>query len=189
MVRGKKSVSDDKVISLNKHIIYTYQIFLEAKKNAYKSIELGLNARQPNFPSEISEYIAKRILIKKWELEKNDIVCGKCGDLCISKTPEKKIEVKCFSSNGPISFGPKESWHYLVLIDARECMKKIFTVYLVNHKNDSKIIKNLKVNKSETFADQCKNKRRPRIRPDDLIEQLGEKIKLLAIGTINKLIA
>ena len=201
---------------LRNHIISVYNNYLETIKLSNKSKELGLSARHPNFPSEISEYLAKRSLMKAWNLDENEITKKKkqSGDLVINYSSNifHKIEVKCFSSNGPISFGPTEYWDYLMLIDARQNKRSgsesigsesigsesigsesngwdnLFYVYLVDSDSDSPIIKNIKVNKKETFADHCKQKRRPRIRPNELIKQLENNIKILERNTLVEII-
>ena len=65
----------------------------------------NIKGRNPNFPEDISETMIMHILQSK------DPTCTrdtKSGDLW-SKS-EKKIECKCFTSNGPISFGPNSKW-------------------------------------------------------------------------------
>lgn len=171
------------------HVIYLYKHYLKSIDLANKSKALKLNARCPNFPSEVSEYMAKTVLMKAWNLEEKEMTKYKkqSGDLVINYAPgiSHKIEVKCFSSNGPISFGPTEYWDYLLLIDARK--KNLFYVYLVDQESNSEIIKNLQVSKTETFGQQCKHKRRPRIRPNELIIQLKNNIKLMSSGKLMSL--
>ena len=55
--------------------------------------------------------------------------------------------------------------------------------------NKSDIWKNIKVNKNETFQDQCDQKRRPRIKFNNLINQISYKyIKIIFDGNIDDLI-
>ena len=74
-----------------------------------------------------------------------------------------KIEVKGFSSDGPSSFGPKEKWDYLYFLDATNIIENKFIVYEINLSSNSETWKNIKINKNQSFDDQCKQGRRPRI--------------------------
>ena len=88
-------------------------------------------SRAPNFPSIISEHIAKFGLKKKgvdsnWDIQSGDL-----------STDTGLIEVKCFSSTGPSSFGPKEKWNKLVFVDATDFKLYNFKVYCIDIPNDS----------------------------------------------------
>ena len=122
--------------------------------------------RKQNFPSEISENIVKFILFKRYGLMAN---WDCCGDLELNT---RKIEVKCFSSKGPISFGPTEKWNSLFILDATKHMNNYFKLYFIDLPNTSSIWMSINVKKDETFQDQCDQKRRPRICFSALIKQL-----------------
>jgi hypothetical protein len=81
----------------------------------------------------------------------------KPGDLYREKLG--KIEVKCFSSDGPLSFGPKEKWKTLVVLDAKNYQKDEYFLHLLNIPSDDF---NFTCNKKETYKDQINQKRRPR---------------------------
>jgi hypothetical protein len=88
------------------------------------------------------------------------------------------------------SFGPTESWRYLCLIDARQLENDIFKIYFIDLPNDSDIWQSLKVNSTDTYLDQCNTKRRPRINPNSIFEQLKEKNKeaeLLCTGSLKSI--
>lgn len=57
-------------------------------------------------------------------------------------------------------------------MDARKFMTRIFDIYLVKLSNDSDIWKNLKINKTQTYENQCNEKRRPRICFNNIIKQI-----------------
>lgn len=120
--------------------------------------EYGVQLRMPNFPEGISENLVKFFI---QDFEKRPCRNGSCGDL---ESDHKRIEVKCFTSNGPTSFGPTETWHELYFVDARTIVEdggvKIYKCAVANH---SSIWQNLKMNKNETFGDKCKKGQRPRI--------------------------
>ena len=176
-------------MSRHMKIIQLYRHYIEEKKLLNELIKTSKKIRHNNFPSIVSEHMASRVLMNQWRLTDKEIFRPEYGDLAVKISPNitKRIEVKCFSSNGPITFGPDEPWNYLVLIDARKCMQNEFLVYLVNYANDSRTIKNLKVNKTQTFGLQCNQRRRPHISPTSLFNQLGDKVKLLCKGTFEKL--
>lgn len=138
--------------------------------------------RRTNFPSEVSENIAKYALFKKykimpnWDTKKGDLIIG-----------YKRIEVKCFTSNGPISFGPMEEWDWLILVDGRLYKNKIFKIYKLPYSTKSIIWNNLKVNKKETIEMQCEQKRRPRITFNHMQEQLKDHLQIIFSGKLEEL--
>jgi hypothetical protein len=87
------------------------------------------------------------------------------GDLTING---RKLEVKCYTSNGPSSFGPTESWNIIYFLDARNFLKRHLTCWRVALSNTSSKWKSIKVNKAQTFDDQCKQGRRPRMSFEDI---------------------
>jgi hypothetical protein len=133
--------------------------------------------RQANFPSEISENIVKWIIYYKynimpsWNTDTGDLKFGKLI-----------MEVKAFSSNGPTSFGPTESWNIIYFLDATKFQDKIFKLYECRLKNNASTWKNIKVNKNETYDDHCLQGRRPRICFNDLHQQLEKHCKLIFNG-------
>lgn len=116
--------------------------------------------RLSNFPSHVSENIVKFVIkhvygfMPKWDI--------KCGDLSIGHL---RIEVKGSLNleNGPSSFGPSEKWNIIYFVDGTENHLKKYKVYEINLSNKSEEWKNIRVNKTQTFYDQCIQKRRPRI--------------------------
>lgn len=103
----------------------------------------------------------------------------KKGDLI--KPNGRQVEVKCVNSSGPISFGPREQWDELYIIDVRGLF----------HNNDTKIVKiykidqtntqfgKLYVNKTQTFSDQCEQMRRPRCQLKQLSDFFKDSFKLV----------
>jgi len=107
-------------------------------ENINKSFKVK-KIRNENFPSDISENLCKfSIIDKEFKNIKWDI---KLGDLSYNND---KIEVKAFSSTGPISFGPTEKWTELYIIDALKYKEKKFKIYKINLSNDNEIIQNIK---------------------------------------------
>jgi len=151
-------------------------------------------ARLPNMPEDISENIVK--FIARNTLNMQDCVWTKgaeqqsddedqitTGDL--HSTSIGKLECKCFTSDGPISFGPTESWNVLYFLDARDWLNDHFVLYAFNDTNLSADWQNVKVNKTQTYADQCKAKRRPRISWNSLQPQLGIKCVMVYDGSFD----
>lgn len=143
--------------------------------------------RNENFPSDISENIAKFAIFKKygimpcWDTDKGDLVIQKMGLF-------KQLEIKGFMSGGPSSFGPTESWDILYFVDARDCVHKNFKVYEIKLSNKNKIFRNIKLSKKETYGDIADSGRRPRGCFDTLFQpQLGTYCELIFDGNISEL--
>ena len=100
--------------------------------------------RNENFPSDISENIAKFAIFKKykimpcWDTEKGDIIIDK-------KDIFKQIEVKGFMSSGPSSFGPREAWDIIYFVDAQDVFHKNFKVYEIKLSNTSDKFRKIKL--------------------------------------------
>ena len=141
--------------------------------------------RHTNFPSEISENIAKFAICKKykvmptWDTER--------GDLYIQNPINKQIEVKGFMSFGPSSFGPTERWDWIYFVDCIHTLKKNFRVYEIKLSNTDLIWRSIKVNKTQTYGDQCDEKRRPRIGFHHIQEQIPNQCTLIFEGNISEL--
>lgn len=148
---------------LDKYVKYTDTIDKINKQLKNKKI------RMPNFPSEISENIAKYAIYKKYNIYPSWDT--KVGDLIINnKYICKKLEIK---------------WDYIYFVDATKYRKQHFIVYEIKLSNDSAIFSNIKLNKNETYKNQCDQKRRPRICFNELQKQLNKYINVIFNGTIN----
>ena len=138
--------------------------------------------RMPNFPEMISENLIKFIL---HDLGMNNVRSDGKGDLtellCI-------IECKCFSSIGPLSFSPKSKWDFLYVLDAVNAKNGNIILYEINLSSDSEKIKNIKVNKIETFENQCKDGKRPRINWKQLHSQIKDDCKIVYDGKVSNLL-
>jgi hypothetical protein len=161
---------------LNMHVAYIKNL---------KSFYVGKNVkyRLPNFPEDISENIAKHLICT---LE--NLICArekKGGDL---RTPDnKRIEVKCFSSCGPTSFGPNEKWDMIYFLDATDYDKGNFKLYRIALSNTSEAFQQMPINKKETFAKQCSDKRRPRLAFKDIQKHLQEHVNVVFDGNLHQL--
>jgi hypothetical protein len=129
------------------------------------------NTRLPGLSEVVSENIIKFCLIN------NNIMCknANTGDLITNN--QEKIECKCFTSSGPISFGPTEKWDKIVFLNAKQWFNNKFTIILIDLKNTVDVWENIKMNKKETFKDQTSKGRRPRITWDALDKQIESKYK------------
>jgi hypothetical protein len=145
--------------------------------------------RHNNFPSEISENIVKYIIYKKYNIMPI-LDSLSTGDLILKFNNKyiqnKKIEIKTFSSIGPISFGPTESSDWIYFVDCTEYNKYIFKIYELKISNKDTIWLNILINKQQTFFDQIKQKRRPRIKFNNLYKQLSN-LKLIYNNSIKNL--
>ena len=141
--------------------------------------KIGVKVRLPCIPEDISENIVKQILHKlgdktsRWDCKKGDLHSQKEG----------KQECKCFTSNGPSSFTPSSDWDVIYFLDARNWLKDMFVLYRVSLKRTSPEWKKIKVNKSQTFEDQTKQRRRPRITWDSLYPQVEPYCSKVYEGT------
>jgi hypothetical protein len=142
--------------------------------------ESGLPIRYPNMPEDISENMVKFIIhtqvgdtTSKWV--KAIKAKGKTlsGDLVSEK--EGTQECKCFTSDGPPSFGPKEKWNVIYFLDARKWLDDSFECWRIPLANDSAEWKAIKMNKkkNETHEDQSNQGRRPRITWESLYPQIS----------------
>lgn len=143
---------------------------LEIKK------QTSLDIRLPCIPEDISENIVKFILHYKLNDKTSRWDCKK-GDL--QSQQEGKQEVKCFTSVGPLSFTPSSEWDVIYFLDARDWLNDKFILYRITLKRTSEEWKNIKLNKTQTFEDQTKQGRRPRMSWEFLkpyVEQFCTKV-------------
>jgi hypothetical protein len=161
---------------LDIHINYINN--LQKFKNKYK-----YKSRNPNFPENISENIIKEYINI---VENRKCMNSRFGDLeVINGDKVLKIECKCVSSLGPISFGPTEKWNELYILDATDFINKKFKIYKINLSNTCNEFKNIKLNKKETFEDGCKKGIRPRLSFSLLQKELNKNISIIYNGTLN----
>lgn len=132
--------------------------------------ETNVKVRLPNMPEHISENIVKFIIHHHAGDKTSSWNCKK-GDLY--SQVEKQQECKTFTSDGPPSFGPNEEWDVIYFLDARKWLEDRYVLYRVGLSNRSDEWRNIKVNKQQTFADQCQQNRRPRITWDALYPQIA----------------
>ena len=140
--------------------------------------------RFPNFPECISENIIKEYIniIEK----RNCSSSTTCGDLEVIEGKNIiKIEVKCFTSIGPTSFGPCESWDEIYFLDAFNFINKQFKIYKLKLSNDSKKFKSVKINSDKTYEQVCNEGKRPRISFKLLKEQLNNDFQMIYEGSLN----
>ncbi len=143
-------------------LLNMYILHVRALKNFYSTKKV--KCRYPNFPEDISENIVK-FLIEDTE----GIKCKRLktkGDLITSEN--KHLEVKCFTSLGPSSFGPNEAWDVIYFLDAQDFLNGNFILHKVNLSNSSSTFQSIPLNSRQTYGDQCKQKRRPRISFENL---------------------
>jgi hypothetical protein len=168
---------------MNKNVcISTLTKILEIYENSikgYKEIMKNqkIKFRLPNFPEIISENLVK-IYINKFENRfcKN----ADTGDLIVDD--KKKIEIKCFSSQGPTTFGPNENWDEIYFLDCLTLLENNrIKIYKCTLSNSDPTWFNIKFNnkKNQTFQDKCKLGQRPRINFQKLFNLLNPQIQLV----------
>lgn len=179
--KKNKDLKDGMTLDLLKECICSYVniITFENEMNAKLKKK---KIRKSNFPSHISENIAKFAFCRRYGFMPNWDT--DTGDL---ELLGKKLEVKGSIDlyKGPPTFGPTERWHRIYFVDAKEINLNKVKVYEIKLSNSSKEWQNLKVNKKQTFGDQCKEKRRPRLPFKDIYRQLESNINIIYDGSID----
>jgi len=137
--------------------------------------------RLPNFPEDVSENIIRM------HIGNNCTWNTAVGDL---KTihDNKKIEVKCVNSKGPMSFGPNCKWDKLFILEWIDLKLDTFNIYECPHPNTHECIQSLPVSKTETFAKQSNDGKRPRINLPSFKKHLGDLLTVVFNGTIYDLL-
>lgn len=177
--------------SIAKEDTYTKEVLQQCynihKEYVVKRKELAKNLcikfRLPSIPEDISENIIKFIIHKNGD-KSSSWLCG-TGDLF--SQVEGKQECKCFTSDGPISFTPSSMWNVIYFLDARDWLNDKFILYKVNLKKDSEEWKNIPMNKSQTFDDQCQQGRRPRINWNALQTHIEGHYEKIFDGTFEEI--
>jgi hypothetical protein len=154
-----------------------HKAYVEGRKAS--ALKLKITIRLPNIPEDISENLIKFIIHKLGD-KTSDWSCSK-GDL-FSKV-EGIQECKCFTSDGPLSFSPKTDWNAIYFLDARRWLSNQFKLYKISLKKSDPKWLNIQVSKTQTFEDQMKQGRRPRIGWNNLVPQIEEDTELVFEGT------
>ena len=116
-----------------------------------------------------------------WDTNKGDIVIDKIHLF-------KQLEIKGFTSTGPSSFGPTETWDWLYFIDGMDIRNKTFKIYEVKLSSKSETFRDIKISAATTYGVQCNEGKRPRGGFEKIFKpQLGEHCKLIFDGHISKL--
>jgi len=171
----KKNINNDMSMEDLKDTIDDLLVLTRRLKERFE--HKNVQYRLPNFPDYISENMVMRII------QQTDNSCTRScsGDLYSSL--QGKIEVKCFTSVGPSSFGPKCEWDVIYFLDAMEWTNNHFVLYKINLKNSSEEWKKIKINKAESYTDQCDQKRRPRLAWSLLYPQIREHTEIVFDGS------
>ena len=160
----------------DKHLEY----YLYMKQSNF---DYDIPCRLPSIPEDISENIIKFIIQSL-----NDKTCRWIRKHDLISEIEGIQECKCFTSKGPISFTPKSEWDCIYFLDGIEWYKKKFKLYKFPYKRTSEEWKNIRVNKKQTFQNQCEQGRRPRIQWNDLYKQIKDKCILIFNGSIEDIL-
>jgi hypothetical protein len=176
---------------------YTFELLNECIEKYIRDIKFNdkINAllskkkrRNENFPSDISENIAKFAIFQKygimpcWDTDKGDIIINKL-------TVFKQLEIKGFMSDGPSSFGPTENWDWIYFVDARDIRNRCFKVYEIKLSNKNEIFRSIKLTKKENYGEIADNNQRGKLRSsfEKIKPQLEQYCNLIFDGHISKL--
>jgi len=138
--------------------------------------------------SGIPEYITENIIKFAIHNDGDKSVYWNCKNGDLHSKIRGKLECKSFTSDGPISFTPSSGWDEIYFLDARDWLNDKYILYRVELKYISDEWKNIKVNKTQTFDDQCKQGRRPRINWFSLYPQICSYCKIIFNGSFYDLI-
>lgn len=180
----KDRTEDEHDITIDdlKRLYKSFMRYVKMRINIYK--DKIKKHRLPNFPEDISEHLVKFIIIQE---EKEKCEYNKVSGDLYKPESKKKVEVKCFSSDGPSSFGPSECWDEIYFLDASRFMEDKFICYKVDLSNEHEDWKNIKVNKKQTYYEQCVEKRRPRFAFSQLLDTRKQYITKVFEGGIKDL--
>jgi len=169
---------------------------LERQYNIYRTSYIAtaetikktcLPIRHQNPPEDVTENIAKFIIINY----DNDPSCKWAksikhyGDLYSDKY--ESPEVKAFTSDGPCSFGPLKKFGVIYFLDMRDWLNNKFILWKVNVSSDSSEWQNIKMNKTQTMKEQCKQGRRPHISWENIYSQIPDKCIKVYDGTFENI--
>lgn len=168
---------------------YTKEILMEqytlhkeyVERRKASALKLKIIVRLPHIPEDISENIIKFIIHKLGD--KSSSWSCKSGDL--ESAREGVQECKCFTSTGPLSFSPSSKWGVIYFLDARDWLSDKFVLYRVNIKKEQKEWQELRMSKTQTFAQQMSQKRRPRIGWENLYPQITDFTTKVFEGTFD----
>lgn len=159
-----------------------YNSFQRYLKETMEILKKAGGIRLPGIPEDISENIIKFAIHKNrdttstWDCK---------GDLF--SRDEGKQECKCFTSTGPLSFTPSSGWDIIYFMDATKCKEDKYTIYKLPWKMESNEWKRIKISNTQTFEDQCKQGRRPRITWMSLYPQISQHCTKIFDGTFEDL--
>jgi hypothetical protein len=147
-----------------------FELIMRAPRNSGKYEELQNKSvtRSLNLPSEVSENLARFALYKYEFVRTNEdgidyaqtsFFCPR-GDLATDNN-NTQIEVKGFTSDGPLSYGPTEHWDKLVFVDMRHHIEThSVKVILVDIGDLENAWKNIRVKKEITLKEHLEATRK-----------------------------
>jgi len=150
------------------------EIFDEHRKYARRMTVLSRKYKVPIRHHGLPETLSERLIRLMIHHVLHDATCtpkGRgAGDL-FSET-YGVVECKSFTSLGPVSFSPKSRWNELFVLDATQWMTEYFVLYRVRLSSHSEVWQGIMINRTQTFADQCAQRRRPRLLWRNLYPQI-----------------
>lgn len=104
--------------------------------------------RIPGLPEHLSENMIKFIINSN---SGNNAVWNQKG--CDLKDNNVRIECKSVTSNGPITFGSKQEWDHLYILDARRWLRNHFKLYMTDIGSESEEWKSVRITKQLCIKD------------------------------------
>jgi len=183
-IKLTKDINDSYTENILQEHYSAFRTYVIAINKINEKLNLSKKIRACNFPEGLSENIVKFIIHNKLN-DKTTIWDCKSGDLY--SQIEKKLEVKCFASDAPITFSPNSNWTVIYFLDARKLFDNYIVLYRCSLIPTSDKWKQIKFNKNETFEDQIKLKRRPRIIWKSLYKTICTDCDIIYEGTIENI--
>lgn len=164
---GVCSTGDTYTPDILKEQYKSHTDYVKLRKDS--ATRLKILVRLPHIPEDISENMIK-FIIRNWVGDKTSTWSCKSGDL--HSDIEGTQECKCFTSDGPLSFSPSTTWNVIYFLDARKWLDNKYVLYRVNLMKTSEKWQGLLMSKTQTFGQQMKQGRRPRISWKNLAPQI-----------------
>lgn len=153
-----------------------YEGYMDFRHMFLKAKRIGSASRVPNFPEPVSEQMVCFLLqrLRGWDVRWDPAMPG---DL---QWQDSRLEVKCVSSAGPITFGPHEEWEKLYILEhmiLRERTrgrphKTRVCCWEIDARHDDALWNVVKVSKHCSFSQQRDQGKRPHITLERLKEQV-----------------
>lgn len=158
-----------------------------ADNTDFLSEKCDIKIRQSNIPEWFTENLMIHIINRYGDIGRVKWcrMANLPGDMCCERY--ECVEGKSFTSNGPCSFGPDKKFDIIFFLDMRGWRADNWILWQVNLNNNSPEWTGIKMNSTETFADQVRSGRRPHISWDLLYPQIADHCVKIYDGSFSRI--